>query len=47
MPAPVRKAMSYAIRDYAKELGLKHPFELDAPVSLALTPAGQLKPVLA
>ncbi len=36
-----------AIRDYANELGLKDPFELDAPVSLALTPADQLKPVLA
>ncbi len=36
-----------AIRDYAKELGLKDPFELDTPVSLALTPADQLKPVLA
>ena len=35
-----------AIRDYANELGLKDPFELDAPVSLALTPADQLKPML-
>ena len=34
-----------AIRDYANELGLKDPFELDTPVSTALTPVEQLHPV--
>ena len=33
-----------AIRDYANELGLKDPFEIDAPVSLDLTPKEQLTP---
>ncbi|MFN0148636.1 MAG: LLM class flavin-dependent oxidoreductase [Dehalococcoidia bacterium] len=33
-----------AIRDYANELGLKDPFEVDAPVSLAMTPKEQLTP---
>jgi hypothetical protein len=31
-----------AIRDYAKELGLADPIELDAPVSLAQTPSEEL-----
>ncbi len=33
-----------AIRDYGKQLGLKDPFEINAPVSLQYTPKEQLKP---
>jgi alkanesulfonate monooxygenase SsuD/methylene tetrahydromethanopterin reductase-like flavin-dependent oxidoreductase (luciferase family) len=33
-----------AIRSYGEELGLKDPFELNSPVSLAETPKGQLTP---
>ncbi len=33
-----------AIRDYADELGLKDPWEAEAPVSLALTPQDSLVP---
>jgi alkanesulfonate monooxygenase SsuD/methylene tetrahydromethanopterin reductase-like flavin-dependent oxidoreductase (luciferase family) len=34
-----------ALREYADELGLKDPFELNTPVSLAYTPKEQLHPV--
>jgi alkanesulfonate monooxygenase SsuD/methylene tetrahydromethanopterin reductase-like flavin-dependent oxidoreductase (luciferase family) len=33
-----------ALRDYAQELGLKDPFELNTPVSLAETPQRELAP---
>ena len=36
-----------ALREIGDELGLKSPFELDTPVSLAATPADQLHPVAA
>ncbi|MCH8989330.1 MAG: hypothetical protein IIA92_11055 [Chloroflexi bacterium] len=34
-----------ALREIGKELGLYNPFEIDSPVSLAQTPAGDLHPV--
>lgn len=34
-----------ALREIGDKLGLKSPFELDTPVSLAHTPAGELSPV--
>ena len=34
-----------ALRDMGDELGLHDPFELDSPVSLALTPPDELHPV--
>jgi len=34
-----------ALREIGKELGLDSPFEVDSPVSLAHTPAGELNPV--
>jgi alkanesulfonate monooxygenase SsuD/methylene tetrahydromethanopterin reductase-like flavin-dependent oxidoreductase (luciferase family) len=36
-----------AIRDYAKQLGLMSPMELNSPVSLAETPKSELKPATA
>ena len=36
-----------ALREIGQELGLNSPFDLDTPVSLAQTPAGELKPVAA
>ncbi len=34
-----------ALREIGKELGLDSPFEVDSPVSLAQTPASELRPV--
>ena len=36
-----------ALREIGDELGLMSPFELDTPVSLAFTPAGELRPATA
>ena len=36
-----------ALREIGKELGLDSPFEVDSPVSLAHTPAAELKPIAA
>jgi hypothetical protein len=33
-----------ALREIGKELGLDSPFDLDTPVSLAMTPAEELQP---
>ena len=33
-----------ALREIGRELGLDDPFSIDAPVSLAQTPASQLHP---
>ena len=34
-----------ALRDMGDELGLHDPFELDSPISLALTPPDELNPI--
>ena len=40
----IGKEVIPAMREMAKELDLKSPFEVDAPISLATTPPEDLKP---
>jgi hypothetical protein len=36
-----------AVKEYAKEIGLTDPFELDTPVSLEQSATGSLQPAVA